>query len=550
MRRWLTLASIGVLLMAFLAAPTAVTQDNQIVIGTTDRITNLSPANSYDYWTWHTFQDTSDGLLELPPNSTDLAPALATDYSVSDDGTTYTFQLREGVTHTDGTPFNCQTMAWSLARNITLNGPEGGVGLIGMIDSISCGSETLNTALGESPTQAELQSFLDADVENNHEMVVTINAPDATFLARMAGTIGAGVALSPESTPAGSFAEGEYAGTGPYQLAEYEPEVQTVYEAYGDYWNEDYPRTSRIVNRFYSDASALRAAIEGGEIDVAYRTMQPADILDLQARADSLGLQVQQGESSLSVRYMVFNVTAEPFDDPAVRRAVSYAVDRQRIVQDIFFGLNDPLYSMVPPGLWSSVDAFPERDLGQARQLLQQAGYSEEDPLEVTLWYSPLHYGSSEADVATVLKDSLEATGMMSVELSSLEWGAYTSAFASGELGMFLLGWYPDFIDPDNFLAPWLTESPQGLGTYLNQGEGYNAEVYDQFTSLLSDAKATTVQSARAGFYEEAQNLLAESVVLLPLWQNNSQHVAISKEGVDGIVLDASMNFRTWLLQK
>ena len=549
MKRWA--AVVGLLaLLALGASPMAITQEQVLVIGTTDRITELSPANSYDYWTWHTFQQTTDALVTLPPGSTEIAPALAESWTVSEDGTVYTFKLRQGVTFTDGTPFDCKAMAWSLGRNLYLNGPEGGVGLIGMIKEIECPPAKLEVAIGEKPTPDELAAFLEADVNNPYTLVIRIAEPDATFLARLADPIAPSMAFSPASTPADEFAKGKFAGTGPYKLVKYTPEVEAVYEAYENYWQPGLPKTPKVIVKFYADAAALRLAVEQGEVDVAFRTLLPADILDLQAKADSLGLQVIQGPS-LSVRYIVFNVTASPFDNVLVRRAISYAVDRERIVQDVFFGLNAPLYSMVPAGLWSHIDAFPKRDLDQARALLQQAGYSEDNPLKITLWYTPLHYGTEEADVATVVKESLEETGMIQVDIQSLEWGAYVEAMSKGEFGIFFLGWYPDFIDPDNFLAPWLVESPEGLGTFLNKATSdYDKEVYQKFVDLLGRAKRTTDPAERTSLYEEAQRLLAESVVLLPLWQNNSQHVAIAKKSVKGIVLDASMNFRTWLIYK
>ncbi len=525
MKRWA--AVVGLLaLLALGASPMAITQEQVLVIGTTDRITELSPANSYDYWTWHTFQQTTDALVTLPPGSTEISPALAESWTVSEEGTVYTFKLRQGVTYTDGTPFNCATMAYSLNRALALNGPEGGVGLISGIESVGC------------------------EFGDPYTLKIRIKEPDATFLARLADPIAPALAFSPVSTPAGDFAKGQYAGTGPYRLVKYTPEVETIYEAYEDYWQEGLPKTPKVITKFYADAAALRLAIERGEVDVAFRTLLPADILDLQARAEDLGLQVIQGPS-LSVRYIVFNVTASPFDNVLVRRAISYAVDRERIVQDVFFGLNAPLYSMVPTGLWSHIDAFPKRDLDQAKALLEEAGYSADNPLKITLWYTPLHYGTEEADVATVVKESLEETGLIRVELQSLEWGAYVRAMSAGEFGIFFLGWYPDFIDPDNFLAPWLVEAPKGLGTWLDEAKsGYDKEVYQKFVDLLGRAKRTTDLEERTKLYEEAQKLLAESVVLLPLWQNNSQHVAIAKKNVKGIVLDASMNFRTWLIYK
>jgi len=544
----------------------ALTEEEVLIIGTTDRITEISPANSYDYWTWHTLQQTSNALVTLNPYETVPSPSLAESWEVSEDGTVYTFKLREGVTYADGAEFNCKTMAWSLARNIYLNGPEGGVPLIGMIEEISCPPATLKTELSVSPTPEELAAFLKAEVDDPYTLVIKIKSPDATFMARLVDTIAPSLALDPTVTPADEFAVGQYGGTGPYRLVEYIPEERTVYEQCPNTWKEWacdlLPEEKRelckahiipmpVIESFYADAAALRAAVEAGEVDCGFRTFLPADIIDLEAKADELGLQVIKGEVSLSVRYIVFDVTYPPFDNVLVRRAISYAVDRDELSEKVFLGLNRPLYSMVPPGLWSHIDAFPKRDLEKARELLKEAGYSEDNPLKITLWYTPKHYGTEEADVAAVLKANLEETGLIQVDVGVLEWGTYIERMSEGTLGFFLLGWYPDFIDPDNFLAPWLTEAPTHLGTFLSEATSdYDKEVYEKFVELLEGAKLTTDVEERTKLYEEAQRLLAESAVLIPLWSNNSQHLAICKQNVKNVVLDASMSFRDWLIYK
>ncbi|MEW6046217.1 MAG: ABC transporter substrate-binding protein [Bacillota bacterium] len=496
-------------------------QRSTVIIGTTDKVTQLEPANSYDYWTWHVLQQTTEALVTTEPETARIVPQLAERWDISPDARTYTFYLRRGVTFTDGTPFNAEAMKWSLERALRLDGPEGGVGLIKGIDRI--------------------------EVVNEYTLRITLKESDATFLSRLADPIAPSMAFSPRSMPADQFVNGQYAGTGPYKLARYDPDQLLVLEAYDGYWGPK-PKSQRIIEVFYADASALRSALEAGQIDVGFRTFNPQDIASLEKDAR---FQVIKGEGSLSVRYLVFNVTQKPFDNVKVRQAISLAVDRDRIVKDVFGGLNAPLYSMVPAGMWSHVDAFPKRNLVEAIGLLRQLGYSESKPLSITLWYTPSHYGTTEADVAAVVKDSLEQTGLVKVDVQSLEWGTYVSRMSEGALGLFFLGWYPDFLDPDNFLAPWLTEAPGSLGTHLDKAtnrtdRGY----YREFVRLLTAAKHVADQDIRSKFYVDAQQKLAESAILVPLWQNNLQHLAIARRNVKGIILDPSMNLRTWLLYK
>jgi peptide/nickel transport system substrate-binding protein len=280
---------------------------------------------------------------------------------------------------------------------------------------------------------------------------------------------------------------------------------------------------------------------------VGFRSFNPETLRRLRTNPN---LQVLQGPS-LSVRYIVFNVRAKPFDNPTVRQAIAYAVDRERIARDVFGGINTPLYSMVPPGLWSHIPAFPRRNLDRARALLREAGYSAANKLRITLWLTPVRYGATEPDAGAVVKRALEETGMVQVEIKTQEWATYTKSMSAGEFGMFFLGWFPDFVDPDNFLAPWLTESPESLGTFLNKAtSAADQQTYRRFAQLLTEAKKSTDRQVRTRLYQEAQRLLAETAILIPLWSNNVQAFAVAQKNVRGIVLDGTMNFRTWLVYK
>jgi peptide/nickel transport system substrate-binding protein len=521
-RAAIVVVAIVALALFLPAAIPAATPRDTIVLGTTDKVAQLDTANSYDYWTWHIFQNTAESLVTFKPGTTQIVPSLATSWTVSADGTVYTFTLRRGVTFTDGAPFNAQAVKFSFDRAFRLKGPEGALGLIENIKSV--------------------------DVVNPTTVRITIKEPDATFLSRVSDSIPISAIVSPKTTPANAFAKGiQYAGTGPYRLAQYTPGQRTVFEAYPGYWGTK-PKSRRVITIFYADSAALAAAVQSGQVDLGYRTFSPEDIKRLSQMG---GLQVSKSAQFPSVRYLVFNVTAKPFDNAKVRRAVSFAVNRDRIVADVFGGLNQPLYTMVPPGMWSSTDTFPKRDLAKAKSLLGEQGYSESNKLAITLWYTPTHYGNTEADAAAVIKSSLEETGLVTVDVKSSEWGDYTKAFAAGQFGLFLLGWFPDFVDPDNFLSPWLIESPEGLGTYLNKAatsveRGY----YNEFLKVLGDAKRTPDQAVRTQHYRKAQQMLADSAILVPLWQNLAQSYVIARKNVKGITLDATVIFRTYLLYK
>ncbi len=513
-------AGFALLLLGPLSTLPGATPRDTVLLGTTDKITEMSPENSYDFWTWETFGHVAEALVTFKPGTTTIVPQLAESWKVSPNALSYTFKLRKGVTFTDGSRFDASSVKASLDRMLRLRGPNGAASLIDNIKNVS--------VVDASTVRIELKEH------------------DATFLARMTAFVGPANIYNFKSAPANAYSNGKFTGTGPYRIVQYVPGQRMVFEAYPGYWGPK-PKNKRVIVVFYADASALAAAVESGQVDVGFRSFNPQDILRLQKSAR---LTVTKGPS-LSVRYLVFNVTAKPSDNIKVRQAIAYAVDRDRIVSNVFGGLNDALYTMLPPGLWSHVDAFPKRDLAKARSLLAEAGYSSGSKLSITLWYSPTHYGNTEADAAAVVKQAIEETGAVTVDVKSQEWGDYTKSFAGGQFGLFFLGWFPDFIDPDNFLSPWLVDEPEGMGTFLNKGiNEQDKAFFSQFQKILADAKKATTQATRSRLYQQAQRLLADSAVLVPLWSNNVQAYAISQQNVQGVELAPDMWLRTWTIYK
>lgn len=502
-----------VLLAVGLLATAAVVASAQtpLIIGTTDRVTELSFANSYDFWTWHVLRNTTGALTKLDPKTMNIVGDLAKSWDISSDGLVYTFHLRPNLTFWDGAKCDAAAVKWSLDRTIRLNGPEGGVMLI-------------------KPYIKQI------DVVDPLTVKITLTMPDAVFLLRVSSQIAASLIYSPKSTPANDFAKGRYAGTGPYKLVEYVKDQYVKYEAYDGYYGPA-PKSKLVIEKFYSDASALRAAIEAGDIDVAFRTLNPQDILSMEKESN---VNIKIYSPSNGIRYMLFNVTHPPFDNQLVRQAIAYAVDRNAICQQVFSGINTPIYTMVPdvdPPFFGATPVFPKRDLAKAKALLKKAGYDENNPLTVNLWFTPKHYGTTEADVATVIKGSLEETGVIKVTLQSLEWGAYTKRMSEGGFGMFLLGWYADYLEPSNYLAPWTTESPVSLGTFFNKHPNYQA-----YKDILEVATSTVDTKKRAKLYQAVQILSAQDVPWIPLWAINVQMAVATLPNVHGAKADISMD--------
>jgi peptide/nickel transport system substrate-binding protein len=489
--------------------PAAEEEEGVIIIGTTDKVTVLDPADSYDFHTWEIHHNTMDTLLHYIPGTTELEPGLATGYDVSDDGMEYTFTLVEGASFPDGTPFNAEAVKWSIDRVIRLEGDPNWL----------------------------VSSFVESvEVVDEYTVKFTLLAPISYFPLLVATQPYSPV--SPNCYSEDQFdADSLCSGVGPYTITSWERDVEMVLEAYDGYPGNA-PATPKIIVKYYSDPTTMRLAVESGEIDVASKTLNPTDYADLEAAGE---LQVIQGPGA-QIRYICFNVTTPPFDQAEVRQAIEYAVDRDAVTSIAFQGTHVPLYSMVPIGMWSHIDAFPERDLAEAQALLEGAGYSADNKLVMDLWWTPTHYGPTEADVATVLKDNLEETGLIEVNLQNTEWATYKEYQNAGSMPVFLLGWYPDYLDPDNYTWSWgHSSASDDMGIFYSNPE---------MDALLEQAQVMVPVDSdeRRAVYEEAQTLWVQDPPTIPLTQGAL--LVVAQPGVEGIVLDPNMLFHYFLLSK
>lgn len=479
----------------------------RIIIGVTDKVTDIDPSNAYDFYTWEVLTNIMGGLMQYVPGTTELQPGLAISYTVSPDGREYIFKLRPELYFADGTPVTAHDIVRSIKRVMKING---------------------------DPAWLVTDFVEDVVAIDDYTVKFILTMPVAYFPALLATP--PYFPVHPAYKPAEIDSDQTAGGVGPYKITKWVRDVELVLEA-NPYWWGGAPKTEQIVIRFYKDATSLRLALEAGEIDIAWRTLTPTDIKDLKGKA---GIKVIEAPGAF-IRYIIFNTKIPPFDNPVVRKALAAAVDRKAICEKIFLGTTEPLYSMIPIGMWSHKDSFLEKygehNLELAKTLLKQAGYSEANKLKIELWYTPTHYGDTEVDVATLIKEAWEKTGLVEVELKSAEWTTYLDYTRKGLLGASLYGWYPDYIDPDDYTSPWVNASWTGYA-YSNP----------KLLEILEEARVKPSIEERTVLYKQAQDIWAEDAAIVPLFQGKLT-IAV-REGVKGVILDPVMLFRYWLLYK
>ncbi|RLE15142.1 peptide ABC transporter substrate-binding protein [Candidatus Aerophobetes bacterium] len=482
-----------------------------IVLGTTDKITVLDPAKTYDFYTWEVFHNIGEGLLKYKPGTTELMPGIAKSYRVSSDGLEYTFKLREGLKFTDGQPLNAAAVKWSIDRVMRLK-----------LD----------------PSWLVSAFVKKVEVVDNYTVKFVLKKPVSFFPSLVTTT--PYIPISSRSYPADKVAEPTVGHYGPYKIKKWVRDVELVLEANPDYYGPQ-PKSKLFVVKFYKNAATMRLALETGEIDVAWKSLRPIDIKSLKSKGKQKILEVP----GPYIRYIICRCNKPPFDDVRLREAVAAAIDRDRICREAYKGTVKPLYSMVPMGMWSHIDAFKqeygERNLELAKKLLTEAGYSKEKPFEIELWYTPTHYGDLEADVAAIIKESLEETGLIKVTLKSAEWATYAAKFiAAGTMPIFLLGWYPDYIDPDDYTTVFLHSkwSP-------DMGVFYSNPTMD---NLLDKARTEIEIKNRTELYKKVQKLMAKEAPVIPLFQGIL--TAATQPNIEGVILDPVMLLRYYLIYR
>lgn len=485
-----------------------------IVVGTTSAPSTLDPAASWD-GSWELFRNIYQTLLAYPNGATTPQPDAAESCKFTDNGnTTYRCVLRAGMKFADGDALNAQAVKHSIDRIRKINMAGGPAGLLGSLDRVQ--------ALGD------------------REVVFHLNKPDATFpfvLATPAMSI-----VDPGDYPSGSLRkDGKVSGSGPYELKSYEDGKKAELVKNDNYKGFAQRKNDAVTIRYFQDSATMVKALRAGQIDVTYRGLAAADIIDLQSRS-SKDLQLVDGAGT-DISYLVFNPKDPWAGKAAVRRAVAQLVDRGAITHKVYKDTVDPLYSMVPKGLTGHTtdffDDFGDPSVSKARKILSEANITQRVPL--TLWYTTDRYGSETGQEFQELKRQLDDSGLFTITLKSRPWKTYVTGYQKGEYPVFGRGWFPDFPDAENFIAPFVGQE-NALGT------PYPATRITQV--LLPESRRESDRANVVKEFEEAQQILVNDARLLPLWQGR-QYVAASDDISGGErALDPSTIMTMWELYR
>ena len=454
----------------------------------------FSPALAMDGISYNaSSQQVYNRLVEFTRGSTEIEPALAERWDISEDGLTYTFHLRKGVkfhSNKEFTPsreFNADDVVFSFNRQLDPNHPYHNV------------SKATYPYFKAMKFPALLKSVEKVD---DQTVKFTLNKRDATFLSSLGmdftsiysaeyadAMLKAGKPETVDTTPI---------GTGPFAFTGYVLDQASRYVAHKEYWKgkADF---DRLIFEIVPDATTRYAKLQAGQCDL----MDFPNATDIEKMKKDPKIQLLSNPG-LNIAYIAFNNEKAPFDNVKVRQALNLAVDKKAIIDVVYQGAGVAANSPLPPTIWGYNANLPpsEYNIEKAKQLLAEAGYP--NGFETELWVQPVVRASNPNPrrMSEIIQADWEKIGVKA-KLVTYEWGDYLKRAKAGELTVGTFGWSGDNGDPDNFLSPLFGASNIGNSNYAR----FNSP---ELEAMLEKALGLTDKNERAKIYEQAQVLLRE----------------------------------------
>ena len=397
-----------------------------------------------------------EGLVK-PNSNGDLIPAVASDYSINEDGTVYTFTLREGVKFHNGKTVTVQDVKASLDK--------------------CAGTES-----GE-PLVAAFSVVKEVNTPDDKTIEVVLNEPDTDFLPNMTAAI----------LPADHLdASVELIGTGPYKYVSRSPQENIVLERFDDYWGEK-AKIKNVVLKIVADADTIVMNLEGGSIDLMARlsTTQASQLSDK--------FDIYEGTMNL-VQAVYLNNAVEPFNDPKVRQALCYAVDIQQIMDFVSDGKGTETGSSMFPAFgkyyMKELNDIYNTDTAKAKQLLAEAGYPDGFTFTISV---PSNY-QQHVDTAQVIKEQLKEIGV-TANINLIEWDSWLNdVYIGRNFEATVIGVDASTLTASAMLGRFVSDSGKNFINYNNPE--YDAAYAVAFTSTDDDVRTQK--------YKECERILAE----------------------------------------
>jgi peptide/nickel transport system substrate-binding protein/oligopeptide transport system substrate-binding protein len=459
----------------------------------------LDPARLADTYGRSVSQQIFDGLVQFDQTLA-IKPALAEFWRASRDGLTWTFELRKGVKFHHGREVVAEDVVYSFSRLLDPKTKSGAAEYF------------LNIKGARDYAQGRARTVSGLVALDKHTVQVTLNQAAVPFVAVI--PVGQAKIVPRDLVEAQGPAFGaQPIGTGPFRFVRWERGKEIVLSANSDHFDGP-PKISRLVYRVFP----------GDQRDAMYDEFLKGHLEDapVPPRADrralaSGGNHIYVKRPMISLRFYGFNTRVKPLDDRRVRQAIVYAIDRESIIQNVFFGQYTFARGILPPGMLGynpNVAGYPV-DRQKARDLLAEAGYPGGRGLPtITIWS-----GTKRDDILREhdqIKKALAAVGIAAEFQYLTNWPAFSKMVDDGKAPVFLYAWYADVPDPDNFLAK-LFHSRATRNMF-----GYANPVVDD---MLTSARAATDLARRVEGYRKAEQLILDDAPIVPVFHHTYERL-------------------------
>jgi oligopeptide transport system substrate-binding protein len=436
-----------------------------------------------------------NATLVYPDKDLNTQPGLAEKWDISADGLTYTFHLRPGLKWSDGSPLTAKDFEYTFKR---LFDPATASPYTDIVKGIR-GSEEFFSSKSKDP--AELQKLREAvgvKAQDDNTLVMTLKEKEAFFLSTLFNGATAPVnQASLEKNKDKAFDAPNFVGSGPFSLKSWQHKSKMELASNPNYYGGA-PKINLSLAMIHEPTATL-AAYKNNELDTTGQVnLSAADTAAL--RTDPAYKDQVLQYTELGTYYLQYNVTKKPFDDPKVRVAIGYAIDRKTLVDKVLAGVGSPATSLIPPGMPGHLDGVgPEYDLNKAKQLLAEAGHPKGAGIPANIQASYNNLGTWP-QIMQFIQANLQAIGI-SIQLDPREAKTYFKEMRENTPPLFRSGWSSDYPDPDDwYRIIFKGDASQNFGKWKNE----------QYDKLITQAAGETDQAKRLDLYKQAAQIMVD----------------------------------------
>jgi peptide/nickel transport system substrate-binding protein/oligopeptide transport system substrate-binding protein len=454
--------------------------------------TTLDPAYIVDVTGGSLSAKIFNGLVKISEDLK-IIPDIAYKWNVSPNGLVYTFYLRQDVRFSNGRGVKASDFIYSFTRMLD---PKNNCPNIWVLDKIRGVTEF---------RKEKAENISGLKVIDEYTLQIILERSFSPFMSLLTMT-SAYVVPEEEVSRYGDKFGFNPVGTGPYKLKEWKPNDELIFEARNDYF-EGMPPVKGLVYRIIPEDLTTITEFELGNLDVI---ALPASAYGHFTK-DSMWKDQIISQKGLNTYYLGFNCQKPPFNNEIVRRAVGFAIDREKILNTFFEKRGRLARGPVPDNLrkWRT-DIPYSFDSRKAIALLKKANLHL--PVEIDFYITAKP--QDIIDMAEIIQSYMGRAGF-SVRIQQLEWSAYKEALSKGKADMFWISWWADYPDPENFLFPLFHSS--NAGPAGNRTRYRNAAVDD----LIEKGQSSTDIELRNDLYRKAEQLIIDEAPWIPFWHRN-----------------------------